>query len=137
MSIAICACILLGNLAVSDDVAVELPERIKMESLCDYICLRAYGRSRAATSTQSHADYLHAAAGLLRHLAMPLCNRQTYFGSQGCRQAAMALVQYPHAEVQVAGLRLYRQILNDEMERLERFVARYVLLSYLLDAVLT
>lgn len=121
-SIAVCACVLLANLCVSDEVAMDLPAKIKMDSLCDYICLQAYGRSRADDSPESHAEYLHAAAGLLRHLAMPLSNRQMYFGNEQCRQAAMALVQYPQSDVQCAGLRLYRQILNEEPDRLERFV---------------
>jgi len=121
-SVAVCACILLGNLAVSDDVAVDLPKKIKLDRLCDYMCLKAYGRSNDRDNVQGQAEYLHAAAGLLRHLAMPLDNRLKYFGDQQCRQAAMALVQYPQSDVQIAGLRLYRQILSDEVERLERFI---------------
>lgn len=123
-NVAVCACILLGNLAMSDDVTMDLPRKIKLERLCDYMCLKAYGRSNDRANTQGQAEYLHAAAGLLRHLAMPVSNRQKYFSDQQCRQAAMALVRYPQPEVQIAGLRLYRQILSDEPGRIERFIEK-------------
>lgn len=128
VSVAVCACVLLGNLGISDDVAIELPQRIKLDSLFNFICLIAYGRHHSSNNEQGHAEYLHAAAGLLRHLAMPLSNRRKYFASVECRQAAMALVQYQHDDVRLAGLRLYRQILSDEPHRLEWFIKRLVLI---------
>ncbi|KAF2226488.1 hypothetical protein BDZ85DRAFT_316002 [Elsinoe ampelina] len=123
-NLAVCSCILLGNYATDPAAAAAIVSQIKMDGLHDFITLKAYRRSRTSTVTgiQDHADYLHAAAGMLRHLALPPGIRQKYFRDQASKQTAMALAQYPHVEVQIAGLRLLRQLIVDDFAGLDHII---------------
>ncbi|TKX25663.1 hypothetical protein C1H76_2313 [Elsinoe australis] len=123
-NLAVCSCILLGNFATDPAAAASIISQIKMDGLYDFITLKAYRRSRTSTATglQDHADYLHAAAGMLRHLALPPAIREKYFRDQPSKQTAMALAQYPRPEVQVAGLRLLRQFVIDDVAGLEHII---------------
>ncbi|PNS15823.1 hypothetical protein CAC42_4275 [Sphaceloma murrayae] len=120
-NVAVCACILLGNFAIDPSAAAVITPQIKMDALHDFITLKAYRRSRASTAagSQDHADYLHAAAGMLRHLALPVEIRQKFFRDEASKQTAMALAQYPRPEVQISGLRLLRQFIMDDPIGLE------------------
>ncbi|KAF4547094.1 Hypothetical protein D9617_59g026330 [Elsinoe fawcettii] len=123
-NLAVCSCILLGNYATDPTAAATIISKIKMDGLYDFITLKAYRRSRTSTVSgiRDHTDYLHAAAGMLRHLALPSGIRQKYFRDQASKQTAMALTQYPHQEVQVAGLRLLRQLIVDDFAGLDHII---------------
>ncbi|KAF2153322.1 hypothetical protein K461DRAFT_267915 [Myriangium duriaei CBS 260.36] len=101
---AIAACILLGNYS-TPSTAAPILSAIDLDSLYAFLSLKAYGRSRSSSSDEELADYLHSAAGMLRLLALhaPLDTAAT-------RTAAVALLHFPHAEVQVSALRLLRQL---------------------------
>ena len=148
-TVAVTACILLGNYVLaSPNAASEVSGKIDLPSLFDLISLHAYGRSRSRSISTSSSDqitaysspsgvpgpgsadasngspaYLHAAAGLLRHLSRSPSVRNTHFltpASTGAkaRQAALALSQYSHTAVQVQGLRLFRGLIADDTEGL-------------------
>lgn len=107
-----CACLLLGNLAISDDISTALlPDIVSIDQL-----LQQLGKS-------SESIFLNAAAGLLRHLAVPLKNREAYFDSpQLLQQIAHLYTDVTLEQVQIAGLQLTRQILTAMPERTKRFI---------------
>ena len=120
-----CACLMLGNLAVTDDVSTTLAsDMIPVSTL-----LRDLGSS-------NDSMFLNAAAGLLRHLAIPMRNRELFFGEEETlQQVAHLYTDVTLEQVQVAGLQLTRQILANMAERTRRFVEQHGTPS--LDTIIT
>ena len=123
---SICACILLGNFATTDENASEVVSKLDLVSLFDFISLKAYGRSKSSvapslvisssdTNEPPHVPtdtvYLHAAGGMLRHISRPRNIREKHFTDPAALQASIALCQYSEPEVQIQGLRLFRNLL--------------------------
>lgn len=103
---------MLGNLAVTDNVSTALASgMISINELLQHL-----GKSNESV-------FLNAAAGLLRHLAIPQKSRELFFGSPEHLEHVSHL--YTHVtleQVQLAGLQLTRQILMGMPERTQRLV---------------
>ncbi|GAM84158.1 hypothetical protein ANO11243_021510 [Dothideomycetidae sp. 11243] len=118
VSPAVCACILLGNYSSSQSAAMAIVAQVNTKDLYSHMALQAFGRSRA--SQAGLADYLHAAAGMLRHLAQWSEVRAQHFTPPDeAKSAAAGLLQFSHGEVQIAGLRLFRQLVHGDASALE------------------
>ncbi|KAL1301762.1 hypothetical protein AAFC00_005960 [Neodothiora populina] len=107
-----CACLMLGNLAVSDDITIAMPERISVDQL-----LQRLGSSNESV-------FQNAAAGLLRHIAIPLENRRRCFGlPEHLNFVAHLYMGSTLEQIQVGGLQLTRQMLKDMPEGVQRLVS--------------
>lgn len=107
-----CACLTLGNLAINDSTTTALAAGpISVDQLLQHL------------GTSNESVFLNAAAGLLRHLAIPMSNRERLFGSSKClRQIAHLYTDITLEQIQLAGLQLTRQILTGMRERTQRFI---------------
>ncbi|KAI5204836.1 hypothetical protein E4T39_03400 [Aureobasidium subglaciale] len=105
--VAPAACLILGNLIVSDEAAISLAPHIPIKDLF-------------ATLTRSNdSAFLNAASGLLRHLATPMQNRERYFSDPEYILATRHLyTDISLEQVQMGGLALTRQILANMKPRL-------------------
>ncbi len=125
--LATCACLVLGNLARSDSVC-ELMTGVNAEG----------GTSCSPESpptTPIHLDLLrtlkanseksltHAALGFLSNLAHPRSNKET-LGSAGAVEIAVSLISASafESEVNLAVIRLVRQLLRDSFENSRRLL---------------
>lgn len=94
------ACLVLGNLITSDDVAISLAPEIPIHELFTHL-----GHS-------NDTAFLNAASGLLRHLATPKHNRERHFAdAEYVRLTQHLYTDISLEQVQVGGLALARQIL--------------------------
>ena len=67
--------------------------------------------------------FLNAAAGLLRHLAIPLTNRETLFGQGNhLRNVAQLYADDSLEQVQIAGLQLTRQVITGMPQRAQGLI---------------
>lgn len=67
--------------------------------------------------------FLNAAAGLLRHLAVPLKNREAFFGRpEYIGDIAHLYTDVSLEQVQVGGLQLTRQIITGIPDRAQRLI---------------
>lgn len=107
-----CACLILGNLAITDDVSTALvPDMIDVRMLFQKL------------GTSSETIFLNAAAGLLRHLATPMTNRELYFGdAEFLQQVAHLYTEATLDQVQTGGLQLIRQMISNIPERAEGMI---------------
>ncbi|KAI4786627.1 hypothetical protein E4T44_13829, partial [Aureobasidium sp. EXF-8845] len=67
--IAPAACLILGNLIISDEAAISLAPHVPIKDLF------------AELSRSNDSAFLNAASGLLRHLSTPMQNRERYFSN--------------------------------------------------------
>ncbi|THY20107.1 hypothetical protein D6D02_02021, partial [Aureobasidium pullulans] len=67
--VAPAACLILGNLIISDEAAITLAPHVPIKDL-----FAELGRS-------NDSAFLNAASGLLRHLSTPMQNREQYFAN--------------------------------------------------------
>lgn len=105
--IAPAACLILGNLIVSDEAAISLAPHVPIKDL-----FAELGRS-------NDSAFLNAASGLLRHLSTPLQNRERYFADPSYLHSAKHLYTNISLEqVQMGGLALTRQMLANLKSRL-------------------
>ncbi|KAH0009848.1 hypothetical protein KCU78_g10553, partial [Aureobasidium melanogenum] len=105
--IAPAACLILGNLIISDEAAISLAPYVPIKDLF-------------AELGQSHdSAFLNAASGLLRHLATPMQNREHYFAdAEYLRSTRHLYTDISLEQVQMGGLALTRQILANMKSRL-------------------
>ncbi|KAG9526166.1 hypothetical protein KCV07_g566, partial [Aureobasidium melanogenum] len=105
--IAPAACLILGNLIISDEAAISLAPYVPIKDLF-------------AELGQSHdSAFLNAASGLLRHLATPMQNRERYFAdAEYLRSTRHLYTGISLEQVQMGGLALTRQILANMKSRL-------------------
>ncbi|GAB7353376.1 hypothetical protein MBLNU459_g3856t1 [Dothideomycetes sp. NU459] len=114
-SIPSTACLILGNLATNDTncIALASPSRVPIPELFEHL------------SSSMDTSFLNSAAGLLRHLAIPLENRETAFDRPRFLDCAAHLYTAISLEqVQVAGLQLIRQLLIGNVPNVEYVVSR-------------
>jgi len=105
--IAPAACLILGNLIISDEAAMSLAPHVPIKDL-----FAELGRS-------NDSAFLNAASGLLRHLATPLQNRERYFADPEYLHSTKHLYTDVSLEqVQMGGLALTRQMLANMKPRL-------------------
>ncbi|KAG9593954.1 hypothetical protein KCU77_g6359, partial [Aureobasidium melanogenum] len=105
--IAPAACLILGNLIISDEAAVSLAPHVPIKDL-----FAELGRS-------NDSAFLNAASGLLRHLATPMQNRERYFAdAEYLRSTRHLYTDISLEQVQMGGLALTRQILANMKSRL-------------------
>jgi hypothetical protein len=105
--IAPAACLILGNLIISDEAAISLAPYVPIKDLF-------------AELGQSHdSAFLNAASGLLRHLATPMQNCERYFAdAEYLRSTRHLYTDISLEQVQMGGLALTRQILANMKSRL-------------------
>lgn len=114
---------MLGNYATNPTARTEMIKLLKFNAIYDEICIKAYKRSHVEnTSLDAVTSYLYAIGGLLRHLAISSTDNNNHFHNPECRQAALALIQYPHVEVQIGGTRLMRQILVNDVDAVKHVI---------------
>ncbi|KEQ93599.1 hypothetical protein AUEXF2481DRAFT_6668 [Aureobasidium subglaciale EXF-2481] len=105
--VAPAACLILGNLIISDEAAISLAPHIPIKDL-----FAKLGRS-------NDSAFLNAASGLLRHLSTPVQNREHYFADPEYLLSTRHLyTDIPLEQVQMGGLALTRQILANMKPRL-------------------
>ncbi|KAH0356252.1 hypothetical protein KCU83_g1149, partial [Aureobasidium melanogenum] len=105
--IAPAACLILGNLIISDEAAISLAPQVPIKDL-----FAELGRSHDSA-------FLNAASGLLRHLATPMQNREQYFAdAEYLRLTRHLYTDVSLEQVQMGGLALTRQILANMKSRL-------------------
>jgi hypothetical protein len=105
--IAPAACLILGNLIISDEAAISLAPHIPIKDLF------------AELSRSNDSAFLNAASGLLRHLSTPIQNRERYFADTEYLQSTQHLyTDITLEQVQMGGLALTRQILANMKSRL-------------------
>lgn len=116
---------MLGNLATSDEVSVALASKaVSIDSIVQELAI------------SNESVFLNAAAGLLRHLAIPMANREQYFDDpEYLQNVAHLYTDVTLEQVQIAGLQLTRQMLTAMPERTQRFISQqdssaYVTLSF-------
>lgn len=109
-----CACLTLGNIAVDDATTIKLASKLtSIEHLLEHL-----GKS-------DESVFLNAAAGLLRHLATPMSNRQKFFNDPLClKQVAHLYTDVTLEQIQVAGLQLTRQIVTGMPGQTHHLIAR-------------
>ncbi|KAI4716088.1 hypothetical protein E4T48_07749 [Aureobasidium sp. EXF-10727] len=107
LPIAPAACLILGNLIISDEAAISLAPHVPIKDI--FVEL---GRS-------NDSAFLNAASGLLRHLATPMQNRERYFADAEYLQSTRHLyTDISLEQVQMGGLALTRQMLANMKSRL-------------------
>lgn len=107
----ICACIMLGNLARSDDICVTMVKELQIHEE-----LIAVLNSNAGGAT------LHSALGFLKNLAIAGDNKIS-IGEAGIIPAIARLWNYETApQVQLAATSLARQLVNYSMENISRLL---------------
>ena len=112
--IAPAACLILGNLIISDEAAISLAPHIPIKDL-----FAELGRS-------NDSAFLNAASGLLRHLSTPLQNRERYFADPEYLQSIKHLyTDISLEQVQMGGLALTRQMLANMKSRLVATLSDY------------
>lgn len=105
--IAPAACLILGNLIISDEAAISLAPNVPIEDLFSEL------------SRSNDSAFLNAASGLLRHLATPMQNRERYFADTEYLQSTRHLyTDISLEQVQMGGLALTRQMLANMKSRL-------------------
>jgi hypothetical protein len=105
--IAPAACLILGNLIISDEAAISLAPHVPIKDLF------------AEISRSNDSAFLNAASGLLRHLSTPMQNRERYFSNTEYLQSTQHLyTDISLEQVQMGGLALTRQILANMKSRL-------------------
>lgn len=99
MAFQSCTCVLLGNIAVSDDICIDMAQRTSaFESTLHLLQSPATSR-----------EVRHAAAGLLRHLARPDDNKELFL-KRHVVNACESLILEDDLQMLEAGLALIRQI---------------------------
>jgi hypothetical protein len=105
--IAPAACLILGNLIISDEAAISLAPHVSIKDLF------------AELSRSNDSAFLNAASGLLRHLSTPMQNRERYFADPSyLHSTAHLYTDISLEQVQMGGLALTRQILANMKSRL-------------------
>ncbi|KAH0368648.1 hypothetical protein KCU65_g3850, partial [Aureobasidium melanogenum] len=105
--IAPAACLILGNLIISDEAAISLAPHVPIKELF------------AELSRSNDSAFFNAASGLLRHLATPIQNRERYFADTEYLKSTRHLYTNISLEqVQMGGLALTRQMLANMKSRL-------------------
>lgn len=80
MPSTVCACVILGNLAMADEICIDMVSIMQLhEPLISIL------------SSAKHSALLYATAGFLRHLAFPEANR-TILGHAGLTKACHTLI---------------------------------------------
>ncbi|THZ69978.1 hypothetical protein D6C85_06292 [Aureobasidium pullulans] len=122
--VAPAACLILGNLIISDEAAITLAPHVPIKDL-----FAELGRS-------NDSAFLNAASGLLRHLSTPMQNREQYFAdTEYLRSTQRLYTDVSLEQVQMGGLALTRQMLANMKPRLVAMLvhANINLLSTLLS----
>ncbi|KAK6007338.1 hypothetical protein QM012_006346 [Aureobasidium pullulans] len=105
--IAPAACLILGNLIISDEAAISLAPHVPINDLF------------AELARSNDSAFLNAASGLLRHLATPMHNRERYFANPDYLRSTRHLyTDISLEQVQMGGLALTRQMLANMKSRL-------------------
>lgn len=105
-----CACIMLGNLAVSDEVAIFMVEKLGL-----HIPLVRILR------TNNDKNILYAAGGFVRHLTFPVVNRKT-LASAGLRGACFRLLEFQELRVRREGAAILRKLVSEDMESIQELL---------------
>jgi hypothetical protein len=88
---AVVACVMLGNLAMSDEVCVAMVRNWRLHVPLIHILRES-----------THSALLYAALGLLRHLAFPEANRSV-LGDEGLIEACQRSLSNPSSDAAVLG----------------------------------
>ncbi|KAH8732483.1 armadillo-type protein [Phaeosphaeriaceae sp. PMI808] len=81
---AVCACVMLGNLAMSDEICIDMVKNMELHLQLKYILFFS-----------KHTALLYAALGFLRHLAFPEANRTELGDARIIEACHDFLHQYP------------------------------------------
>ncbi|OCK76638.1 ARM repeat-containing protein [Lepidopterella palustris CBS 459.81] len=106
----VCACIILGNLAISDEVAIEMVEDMGIH-------LTLIG----ILSARKESSLLYAAAGLMRHLAFPEENRRV-LGEAGLIETCCYLLVNADPSVRGEGAAILGKLVTSNYENIEQIV---------------
>lgn len=112
------ACLMLGNYAITDENAIDIADNVKWRKLFEQL-----GKIE---STFDNDFYVRTVADFLRNLAKPQRNRKLF--ADESRPMVNVLDIYNerlNPDLQIAGVRLARQLLMDEDELVERFIKHW------------
>ncbi|KAJ0422547.1 armadillo-type protein [Aspergillus carlsbadensis] len=107
----ICACVMLGNLARSDEVCVAMVRDLKI-----------HVELIAVLNSNARGAVLHSALGFLKNLAIASDNRE-YLVESGIIPAISRLWDYETVpQVQLAATSIARQLINSSVENISRLL---------------
>ncbi|KAF2814477.1 uncharacterized protein BDZ99DRAFT_437434 [Mytilinidion resinicola] len=115
----ICACTILGNLAISDAVCIEM------------VNMDLHRPPIRILSTSQESALLHVTAGLLRHLTFPRHNRER-LGNAGLINSSCRLLLNPSPAVRGEGAAILCKMVDDDARHTQQYIIEIVQ-----DAVLT
>ncbi|CAI6340016.1 unnamed protein product [Periconia digitata] len=97
----VCCCVILGNLATSDEVCIEIVKDMKLHITLIEIL-----------SSESEQALLYAAAGFIRHLAFPSSNRPV-LGEAGLIEACCKLLVYSDPSIRGEAAAILCKLVSD------------------------
>ncbi|KAF2086787.1 hypothetical protein K490DRAFT_66564 [Saccharata proteae CBS 121410] len=106
-----CACIILGNLAIVDDVCIQMVQEYKL-----HIPLIAM------INNNSDRSVLYLAAGFFRHLSQPREN-SSVLSSAHATPAAMSLLSQKSPELDFEAAAILRRLVNDSYSSSQTLIA--------------
>ena len=106
----VCACVVLGNLATSDQVSVDMVEKLGLHLILLGIM-----------SSHTEPALLYAAAGFMRHLVFPEQNR-TLLGEAGLIEASCRLLMNSDPSVRGEAAAILCKLVSNNIQNIKKVV---------------
>ncbi|KAF2645118.1 ARM repeat-containing protein [Massarina eburnea CBS 473.64] len=106
----VCACVILGNLATSDEVCIEMVETMRLH--LPLITM---------LSSPTEQAILYAAAGFTRHLAFPPTNR-TLLGQAGLIPPTMHLLTHPSSTIRGEAAAILHKLVTNNLPNIQTII---------------
>lgn len=110
----ICACVMLGNLAMSDEICTDMVRIMELHLPLASIL-----------SSSTKSALLYAAAGFMRHLTFPEANRAT-LADAGLLQTCTALLEQTDAAVRGEASAIIGKLVTDNLHNIIKVVCEEV-----------
>lgn len=108
----VCACVMLGNLATSDQVCINMVQKLELHTPLIKIL-----------ATRKEQALLYAAAGFMRHLTFPESNRPI-LGSAGLIETGCHLLSIQDPSVRGEGAAILCKLVTNCLPNIETIVCR-------------
>ena len=105
------SCLMLGNLACSDDICIRMVKEVGIHEAASLILKEA-----------ADMHLLHSALGLLRNLAVPPDNKESVAMVGVIENAQKCLLENINPQIQLAAASLMRQMINGNMANIQRLL---------------
>ena len=105
------SCLMLGNLACSDDICIRMVKEVGIHEAASLI-----------VKGTACMQLLHSALGLLRNLAVPADNKESLAMVGVIENAQKCLIGDYNPQIQLAAASLMRQMINGSMANIQRLL---------------